>query len=154
MNEMEQLQKQIDELKSTVDRLKSGETKIVTMSSRIQAKRREIFESYFGKWHSSNSEPLGNNESAQWSVRNEVMEGLKRLANITYKSARGLSNCNINSSIKNDNELDEYAVVYEFYCKKAYEQIRSASEAFQACRTGTPHICQRPKEQHIEKQSN
>lgn len=43
MNEIEQLKKQIDELKSTVDSLKAGETKIITMSSRIQTKKEERY---------------------------------------------------------------------------------------------------------------
>lgn len=100
MNEMEQLQEQINELKSTVDRLKAGETKIVTMASRIQAKRRQAFDKHFGKWDTGKRDPIGNNENGRWADRNELTEGLKRLANITYKSAHGAGGSNINGTIK------------------------------------------------------
>lgn len=129
MNEIEQLKKQIDELKSTVDSLKAGETKIITMSSRIQTKRREIFDKYFGKWASAERHPVGNNKDARWADRNELMEGLKRLASVTYKTVHGAGSSNINGAIKNDSDLEEYASFYEFYCANVSMQIMTASEA-------------------------
>lgn len=137
MNELKHLQQQIDELKETVKRLNSGETKFVAITHQAHAKRKEIFDRHFGKWIGGETMPqIGNNSKPCITDRNELLEGIKRLTNTTYKTAHDEARLNINTAIKNGEDLEDYAKIFEFYCQKVSEEIQVTSQAFREKKAG------------------
>ena len=136
MTEIEQLQKQIQELQKTVDDLKSGTVKYVSLKDRLSKEQCEIFNKYFESKFDSEDEYWKRGDFQKSGIvianerRDQSRKAIRDLAKNLYminhfSEYSDFGSFVIEKLLKSEESIQEYLGIFEELCKEAATKINN-----------------------------
>lgn len=137
MTELQELQRQVEELKNTVEDLKAGTVKIVTLKDRLSQMQCKIFNKYFASKFDMSDEYWKRRDFAKpgYVIASEKRDQCRKSIADTAKAIyimnhiseyNELSNIRFDKCLKNDEQIAEYLKLFENICKNAGSEVTNS----------------------------